>query len=111
MEGCHIEYGMKMTLHIDEDLLERVMAFTGAKTKTEAIANALKEIDRRARLKELLAEDWGMSADDWKHAIDPAYDLESMRVAETPRGIGTPAAPVKPVKPAKSHARKSRSGR
>ncbi len=93
---------MKMTLNIDDELLARVMEFTGAPTKTEAIANALREMDRRAKLSALLKDDFGMTADDCRNAIDPAYDLESMRVAETP-AAKTPAL--------KAHARKSSSGR
>ena len=98
----HMEYGMKMTLNIDDELLARVMEFSGAKTKTEAIANALREMDRRAKLSELLKDDFGMTAEDCRNAIDPAYDLEAMRVAETPA--------IYKMTP-KPNARKSRSGR
>ena len=93
---------MKMTLNIDDELLRRVMEFSGAKTKTEAIANALREMDRRAKLCELLKDDFGMSAEDWKAAIDPAYDLEAMRAADIP-------APYKATPKAlpKANARKS----
>ncbi len=73
---------MKMTLNIDDGLLERVMAHTGAKTKTEAIDLALKEMDRRARLVEVLTRDHGMSAEDWKNAFEPGYDIEAQRAAE-----------------------------
>ena len=77
-----------MTLNIDDELLARVVEFTGAKTKTEAIDLALKEMDRRAKLSLLLKDDFGMSSDDWKQVFDPDYDLESMRVAETPPNYG-----------------------
>ena len=93
---------MKMTLNIDDELLARVMAFSGAKTKTEAIGNALREMDRRAKLSALLKDDFGMTSEDCRNAIDPAYDLEAMRVAETPA-----TCKITP----KSNARKSRSGR
>ena len=43
---------MKMTLHIDDDLLDRVVKAYGWETKTEAIHNSLKEMDRLARLRE-----------------------------------------------------------
>ena len=76
--------GMKMTLNIDDDLLERVMAVTGAKTKTEAIDMAFKEMARRALLVEVLGKDRGMSANDWKNAFYPDYDVESVRAAEDP---------------------------
>lgn len=43
---------MKMTLHIDDDLLDRVVKAYGWETKTEAIHKSLKEMDRLARLRE-----------------------------------------------------------
>ncbi len=98
---------MKMTLNIDDELLDRVMKFTGAKTKTEAIDNALKEMDRRATLSALLADDFGMTSEDWKNALDPGYDLEAMRAAETPRTAAMKITKPKPVR----YARKSRSHR
>ena len=88
MVKSHIEYGMKMTIDIDDGLLERVMAVTGAKTKTEAIDHALREIDRRARLVEVLSRDRGMTSDDWKNAFEPNYDLEHLRAAEEPPKYG-----------------------
>ena len=94
---------MKMTLNIDDELLDRVMKFTGAKTKTEVIDNALKEMDRRATLSALLADDFGMTSEDWKNALDPAYDVETMRAAETPKM--TPK--ITPVR----YGRKPRSNR
>ena len=80
------------------------MEFSGAKTKTEAIALALGEMDRRAKLSELLKDDFGMTAEDWKSAIDPAYDLEAMRAADIPTPYKSKATP-------KANARKSRSHR
>ena len=41
---------MKMTMHIDDGLLERVMVATGASSKTKAIDLALREMDRRHAL-------------------------------------------------------------
>jgi Arc/MetJ family transcription regulator len=78
---------MKITLNIDDDLLERVRKATGAKTKTDAIHYALSEIDRRHRLRELLSEDFEMSAAEWRKAFDPASEIEDepLRVAEEPR--------------------------
>lgn len=77
---------MKLTLNIDDDLLERVRVMTGAKTKTEAIDYALREIDRRNRLRELLAEDIGLTPAEWRKAFDDSSELgeESARVAEAP---------------------------
>ncbi len=86
---------MKMTLNIDDGLLERVMGVTGARTKTEAIGIALREMDRRAQLIDVLSRDHGLTSAQWRDAFEPDYDLESLRVAETPA----------------ANARKPRSGR
>ena len=69
MYCIHIAYGMKMTLNIDEALLERVMSVTGAKTKTEAIDLALKEMDLKAQLLEVLGRNRRMTATDWKNCV------------------------------------------
>jgi hypothetical protein len=79
---------MKMTLNIDEALLERVMAGTGAATKTKAIDFALREMDRRVRLAHLAAEGLGLSSNALKEAVDPAYNLESMRNLDRPVTYG-----------------------
>lgn len=84
MDAVWLIASMKMTLNIDDGLLERVMAVTGAKTKTEAIDLALREMDRRARLIEVLGRDHGMTADDWRNAFAPDYDVEALRAAEEP---------------------------
>ncbi|MBI2924514.1 MAG: type II toxin-antitoxin system VapB family antitoxin [Verrucomicrobia bacterium] len=88
---------MKMTLHIDDDLLTRVMEATGAASKTSAIDIALREMDRRARLVSLATEGLGLGPDELKDAVDPAYDLDEMRRHETP--VRTPV----------TYGRKSRS--
>lgn len=102
---------MKLTLNIDDELLDRVRETTGAKTKTEAIHLALHEMDRRSKLRELLAkDDFGMTAADWKSAwADPGPEAEDFvaRVAEKP---STPAPADKPKKPVK-YERKPRSRR
>ena len=79
---------MKMTLHIDDALLERVMDATGAKSKTMAIDLALREIDRRTILSKLAAEGLGLTASELKETVDPAYDLHEMRRNETPVKYG-----------------------
>ena len=84
---------MKMTLNIDDDLLDRVMAVTGAKTKTEAIDLALKEMDRRSKLIAVLGRDRGMTSEDWKSAFYPDYDVEATRVAEEPPIYGRKPRP------------------
>ena len=77
-----------MTLHIDEDLLGRVMAATGANSKTAAIDLALREMDRRANLVRLASEGLGLSPEALREAIDPAYNLEDNRGQETPLKYG-----------------------
>jgi Arc/MetJ family transcription regulator len=86
---------MKMTLHIDDGLLDRVMAATGAASKTKAVDLALREMDRRAELKRLTAEGLGLSAEELKEVFDPA------------------SARVEPLPPAKAvnYGRKPRSRR
>ena len=79
---------MKMTMHIDDDLLKRVMAATGMTSKTKAIDLALREMDRRATLSKLAADGLGLTADELKETVDPAYDLDEMRKRETPVHYG-----------------------
>jgi Arc/MetJ family transcription regulator len=79
---------MKMTMHIDDSLLDRVMAATGASSKTAAIDLALREMDRRSELKKLAAKGLGLSASELKEAFDPSYDLNTMRTAKGPVTYG-----------------------
>lgn len=79
---------MKMTMHIDDALLERVMTATGAANKTHAVDIALREIDRRAELTRLSKEGLGLSPAELRETVDPAYDLEAMRLKETPVHYG-----------------------
>jgi len=65
---------MKMTLHIDDALLERVMAATGTDSKTRAVDIALREMDRRAELKRLTSEGLGLSPEELKEVYDPASE-------------------------------------
>lgn len=80
--------GMKMTMHIDDALLERVMVATGATSKTKAIDLALREMDRRAELIRITREGLGLEPGELKEVLDPAYDLEAMRLKETPVKYG-----------------------
>jgi hypothetical protein len=73
---------MRFTLNIDGDLLDRVVEATGSKTKTDAITFALEEVDRRARLRNILREGTGATSDELKRMFDPASDPVSLRVAE-----------------------------
>ncbi len=93
---------MKLTLNIDDELLDRVREMTGAKTKTDAIHIALNEMDRRHKLIAMLAkDDFGMTSADWKSAwADPGPDAEDFvaKVAEKPGKPASVATAKKPVK-------------
>jgi Arc/MetJ family transcription regulator len=88
---------MKMTMHIDEDVLDRVMKITGAKTKTAAVEIALTEMARRHKMKELFSAGLGLTPDELRTSFDPASDPDAphpeMMVAEeqAPHGKPDPA--------------------
>lgn len=77
---------MKMTMHIDEDVLDRVMKVTGAKTKTQAVEHALNEMARRHEMKELFSQGLGLTPDQLKAEFAPsavdALDSHGLTVAE-----------------------------
>jgi Arc/MetJ family transcription regulator len=79
---------MKMTMNLDEALLKRVMAITGASSKTAAVDLALREVARRGELKELACRGLGLSAAELKQAFDASYDLAAARLAEVPVSYG-----------------------
>ena len=81
---------MKMTLHIDEHILAEVMEAHGFDTKTEAIDFALRELDRRKKLRAFVKEGMGMSSDELKDAIYDDYSPDVMMVAEEPLKYPTP---------------------
>lgn len=83
---CHTEYGMKMTMHIDEELLNRVVERFGCESKTEAVEMALKEMDRKARFRDMVKSGLGLTPDELRNAVDPDYDVLAMRAAE-PRPV------------------------
>ena len=74
---------MKITINMDDDLLDRVIGITGLSTKTEAIHFALREVVRRAQLIEVLREGTGASENELREMFDEASDPLKMRVAET----------------------------
>lgn len=86
--SCRIKYGMKMTMHIDEELLKRVMEAYGYESKTEAVAMALRELDRKEVLREFGRTGLGLTPDELADAVDPNYDLMALRVAEIPPNYG-----------------------
>ena len=80
---------MKMTMHIDEDLLDRVVKRFDCASKTEAVEMALKEMDRKARFRDFVKSGFGYSPEDLKNAVDPDYDISAMRVADSAPSYGT----------------------
>ncbi|MSU65580.1 MAG: type II toxin-antitoxin system VapB family antitoxin [Opitutus sp.] len=92
------EVAMKMTMHIDEDVLDRVMKVTGAKTKRAAVELALADMARRHKLKELFSQGLGLTADELKAEFAPTaadlLDSHGLMVAENkqaPYGRARPA--------------------
>lgn len=83
-----------MTMHIDEEVLDRVMQVTGAKTKTQAVEIALKEMARRHKLKELLSQGLGLTPDELKAEFAPTaadkLDSHGLLVAEDEAPYGQP---------------------
>jgi len=85
---------MKMTMHIDEDVLDRVMKVTGAKTKTQAVELALTEMARRHKLKELFSQGLGLTPDELKAEFAPTaadrLDSHGLLVTEDKPPYGQP---------------------
>jgi Arc/MetJ family transcription regulator len=80
---------MKMTMHIDEALLKRVMAATGVTSKTRAVDLALREIDRRTELIQLAREGLGLSPEELRDSFHPASDPDiTLHCAEARRTYG-----------------------
>jgi Arc/MetJ family transcription regulator len=75
---------MKMTMHIDDKLLDEVIERFGCASKTEAVDFALREVLRKAKLRELGRTGLGLTADELGNAVYPDYDVVALRVAEKP---------------------------
>jgi len=73
---------MKMTLHINEDVLASVMTAHSFETKTEAVNFALSEMDRRAKLRSYREHGLGLTAEELKDAVYPDYVPGDSLVAE-----------------------------
>lgn len=80
--SCHIGYGMKMTMHIDEAVLRKVMAAHDCASKTEAVDMALREMARKADFRAMVAGKSPFSAAELRGAVEPSYDIAAMRAAE-----------------------------
>lgn len=97
---------MKITMHIDEDLLGRVMKAHGITSKTGAVDFALREVDRRTTLRRLAETNLGLSEKEILSAFDDRYNVIELRAAETP-DAATKLTERKPV----TYAKKPRSRR
>ncbi len=75
---------MKMTMHIDEKLLDEVMDTFGCVTKTDAVDFALRELVRKRKLREFGKTGLGLTPDELANAVLPDYDPLALRVAEPP---------------------------
>ena len=64
---------MKMTMHIDEDVLAEVVRITGVESKTKAVEKALTEMVRRHRLKELGRIGLGLTSERLKTAWEDPF--------------------------------------
>ncbi len=69
---------MKMTMHIDEGLLKRVMEDYEYSSKTEAVEMALRELDRKMRFRRFGIEGLGLTPEEWEDAIFPGYDPKDL---------------------------------
>lgn len=79
---------MKMTMHIDEALLSRVMALYGCESKTEAVNLALGEMERRHGLRRYAKSGLGLSALELKEGVAAEYDVLADREAGIPKSHG-----------------------
>jgi Arc/MetJ family transcription regulator len=79
---------MKMTMHIDEGLLSRVMEIYGCESKTEAVNFALIEMERRHLLRGFAKSGLGLSALEIKEGVAKDYDVLSAREAGIPKRHG-----------------------
>ncbi len=79
---------MKMTKHIDENVLARGVRDHEIDSKTEAVSFVLREMDRKARSAEFRRDGSGLSADELRNAVDPDCDVLALRVAEESLGDG-----------------------
>ncbi len=76
---------MRITVDIDENTLDEVMAITGEKNKSPALAKAVTEFVRRQKAREfgrLIREgafDYGVSTDSDKEDEDPANPIPPLQ--------------------------------
>jgi len=75
-------YGMKMTMHIDAALLDKVIHRYGFSSKTEAVDQALREMDRKASYNDVVKKGMKASANELKTSVEPDYNIHVLRAAE-----------------------------
>ena len=75
---------MKMTMHIDEGLLGRVMELYACESKTEAVNLALREMERRHLLRGYAKSGLGLSALELREGVAKDYDVVAAREATLP---------------------------
>jgi Arc/MetJ family transcription regulator len=69
--GPYREGIMKMTMHIDEDVLAEVMDLTGAPTKTAAVEHALRDLARRHKQRRLFRTPLWQNEAEWRADVAP----------------------------------------
>ena len=74
---------MKMTMHINEDVLDDVVKITGVESKTGAVEKALTEMVRRYRLKTLGKKGLGLTAEELKVAWEDPFPEETLKATES----------------------------
>lgn len=79
---------MKMTMHINEEVLDEVIKLYGCVSKTDAVDFALKELVRKHKLREMGKKGLGLTPDELANSVDPDYDVLATRVAEPPAKYG-----------------------
>jgi Arc/MetJ family transcription regulator len=80
---------MKMTMHIDDALLARVMKLYSCESKTEAVHMALREMERRHLLHGYASRGLGLDACELKEGVAVDYDVLASREADKPVAHGT----------------------
>jgi Arc/MetJ family transcription regulator len=83
---------MKMTMHIDETILDEVMEAYGCTSKTEAVDFALRELLRKRKLREFGKSGLGLTPEELADAVLPGYDPLALRAAESLPPYGEPPA-------------------
>jgi hypothetical protein len=71
---------MKMTMHIDEALLKRVVEAYDCESKTEAVEMALREMDRKVRYREFIKNGLGLTEEELADAVFPGYDPKNLNI-------------------------------